>query len=274
MLPGEESALSGTEYEVRLGIGNHLLAFALTMTGKGEVRLKEKEIGFVAVVLGLYAKAVKTLRAIHLLCVHGLCEDAQALLRTLAEILAHIKYIGTDDREGRARQYVDFIIIQDQKLMNATEQNPGLKGMFSDDDKTLVRQRIEKAKARMPEEEFKKRYEAAAWHGRRIEEVMREVGLQSAYDLPFRLGSRAVHATDLFDHMFWDPKNGFLLKLFPGDKWARPVLTASILFFLQILEQVNAIGGFVAEEELQRVKEEVMTKLKETSGSASSQSSG
>ncbi|MFQ5847095.1 MAG: DUF5677 domain-containing protein, partial [Candidatus Methylomirabilales bacterium] len=88
MLPGEESALSGTEYEVRLVIGNHLLAFALAMAGKSEVRLKEKEIGFVAVVLGLYAKAVKTFRAIHLLCVHGLCEDAQALLRTLSEILA------------------------------------------------------------------------------------------------------------------------------------------------------------------------------------------
>ncbi len=270
MLPGEESALSRTEYEARLVIGNHLLVFALAMSGKGEVRSKKEEMGFVAVALGLYAKAVKTFRATHLLCVHGLCEDAQALLRTLSEILAHIKYIAKEDPEGRARQYVDFILIQEQKMINATEQTPGLRGTYSDADKAVVRGWIDEARKRMSEEEFNKRYDAAAWHGRRIVEVMREVNMQTAYDLPFRLGSRAVHATDLFDHILWDPERGFTLNLLPGDKWAKSVLDASILFFLEILEEVNAIGGFVAQEELQEIREDVVAKLKETSGSASS----
>jgi len=274
MLPGEETALSGTEYQVRLEIGDRLLAFALAMSGKGEVRMKGEEMGFVAVVLGLYAKAVKTFRAIHLLCAHGLCEDAQALLRTLSEILAHIKYLAKEDRDGRARQYVDFILIQQQKVINATEQNPGLRGIFSDTDKAVVRKWIDGARARMSEQEFNRRYEAAAWHGRRIEEVMREVNMQTAYDLTFRLGSRAVHATDLFDHMLLDPERGFTLNLLPGDKWAKPVLTASILFFLEILEKVNAIGRFVAQEEHQEIKEDVVAKLKETSGSGQSEPSG
>lgn len=260
MLPGEESTLSAKEYGVLLDIGDRLISLVLAMTGKGEVRLREGELGFVAVVLGLYAKAVKTFRAIHLLCVHGLCEDAQALLRTLSEILADIKYLAKGDAQARARQYVDFIVIQDQKMIQATERNPGLRGMFPDETKALVQQRIENARRRMPEKEFDRRYKAGAWHGRKIEEVMGEVGMQSAYDLPFRQGSRAVHATDLFDHIEWNPEHGFSLKLLPGDRWAKPVLRASNLFFFEILDQVNTIGKFGEHEGIQRFTEEIALK--------------
>lgn len=160
MLPGEESALARPEYEKLLLIGNHLLNLALGMTAKEEVRMKQEELGFMAVVLGLYAKSVKTFRAIHLLCVHGLCEDAEILLRTLSEALANIKYLAKEDREDRTRQYLDFTVIQDQKLINSTEQNLQLQGMFPNEVKAIVGQRIEGAKARMPEEEFEKRYQA------------------------------------------------------------------------------------------------------------------
>ncbi len=272
MLPGEESALARPEYEKLLLTGTHLLNFALSMTAKEKVRMKEEELGFMAVVLGLYAKSVKTFRAIHLLCVHGLCEDAETLLRTLAEVLADIKYLAKEDREDRAEKYLDFTVIQDQKLINATEQNPKLQGMFPDDVKAIVRQRIDGAKARMNEEEFEERYKASAWHGRPIEQIMREVGMQSVYDLPFRQGSRAAHATDLFDHIEWKPENGFTLKLIPGDKWAGPVLGASNLFFLEILKEVNAIARFGEDEEIRSITEEVVrTHAPPTAGSDGSE---
>lgn len=263
MLPGEESVLSSKEYGVLLEIGERLLGFALAMTGKGQVRLKEGELGFVAVILGLYTKAVKTFRAIHLLCVHGLCEDAQALLRTLSEILADIKYLAGEDKEDRARQYMDFIVIQDHKLIQATERNPGLRGMFPDETKALVQQRLASARGRMAEEEFEKRYKAGAWHGRKIEQVMCDVGMQTAYDLPFRQGSRAVHATDLFDHIVWKPAQGFTLNLLPGDRWAKPVLRASSLFFLEILDQVNTIGNFREDQGVQALRKDVVAQLQD-----------
>ena len=258
MLPGEESALSRPEFESLLVMGNHLINFALALTSKSEVRLKEQELGYVGVVLGLYAKSVKTYRAIHLLCVHGLCEDAEILLRTLVEILANIKYLTMEDREDRARQYLDFTVIQDQKLINATEHNPKLKGMFPDEVKAIVRDRIEGAEARISGEEFKRRYEASTWHGSRIEQAMREVGMQVAYDLPFRQGSRAAHATDLFDHFEWTPTHGFVLKLIPGDKWANPVLSASNLLFVEILKELNVVGNFGEDEGIRRLFEEIV----------------
>ncbi len=250
MLPGEEAVLSAKHFGILLEKGDRLVLLALAMTGGGEARMREAELGFIGVVLGLYAKAVKTFRAIHLLCVHGLCEDAQALLRTLSEVLADIKYLAKEDQVNRAQQYLDFTVIQDQKMINATEQNPELRGMFPDAVRDIVQERIEDARRRMPEEEFKRRYNSGAWHGRGIEEVMHDVGMQSAYDISFRLGSRAVHATDLFDHMDWDPERGFVLKLLPGDKWALPVLNESNLLFLDILCQVNTIGNFGADEQI------------------------
>ena len=63
MLPGEESALSRPEYESLLVMGNHLINFALAMTSKSEIRLKEQELGLVGVVLGLYAKSLKNAEA-------------------------------------------------------------------------------------------------------------------------------------------------------------------------------------------------------------------
>ncbi len=268
MLPGEESALARPEYETHLVTGNRLLNFALGMTAKGAVRMKGEELGFMAIVLGLFAKSVKTFRAIQLLCVHGLAEDAQILLRTLSETLANIRYLARGDRENRARQYADFTVIQDQKLINSTEQNPNLQGMFPNDTKALVRQRLQDAKARMPEHEFEKRYQASAWHGRKIEQVMRDVDMQSVYDLPFRLGSRAAHATDLFDHMYWSPETGFILKLIPGDKWAEPVLGASNLLFLEILGEVNSLGNFGEDEGIRLLTEHI----KETHASHRSES--
>ena len=60
MLPGEEAALSAQHFGILLERGDRLVLLALAMTGGGEARMKEAEVGFVAVVLGLYAKAVKT----------------------------------------------------------------------------------------------------------------------------------------------------------------------------------------------------------------------
>jgi hypothetical protein len=129
--------------------------------------------------------------------------------------------------------------------------------LSGDDTKALVGQRLQDAKARMPEQEFDARYQASAWHGRKIEQVMRDVGMQSVYDLPFRLGSRAAHATDLFDHMHWSPETGFVLNLIPGDKWAEPVLGASNLLFLEILGEVNSLGNFAEDEEIRLLTEKV-----------------
>ncbi len=116
MLPGEEDALDPRKYGALLEEGHSLLDLALRMTHGRELSFKGDRFGFFVVVMGLFAKSIKTFRGIHLLCSHGLCEDAHALERTLGEILTNIRYLAnSEEREKLARRFFDYIIIQDSK---------------------------------------------------------------------------------------------------------------------------------------------------------------
>lgn len=202
-MPGDPNKL------VRLG--KELVQLAHAMTGKGSVSFRRGESNSVSVILGLYSKSVKTFQATHLLCKAGFAEDAQSLLRCLVETLVNIKYVRKKDSEKRAMEYLLYTDIQDLKLMNAVENNPGLRGLFSEKGKKIIRARAKKAKKVMGEREFEKRYKAGAWHGKKIEKVFHDVGRQSLYDLPFRQGSRSVHATDFIDHFEMKKEGGFVL---------------------------------------------------------------
>ena len=251
MLPGEANALDPTKYGTLLQEGHTLLDLALRKTTDRSLSFRSDQFGFFAVVMGLFAKSIKTFRAIHLLGSHGLCEDAHALERTLAEIFANLRYLAnSQDQDQLARRFLDYTIIQDSKMIEATERNPALRGMFPDEVKQQNSDYLEGAKSRLPEEEFNSLYRSQGWHGQSVESLMHSVSLQSLYDLTFRLGSRAVHATDLFDHFDFRHEDGFVLKFLPGDQWAEPVLRSSNLIFLEILNHVNKVAKFGVDQEI------------------------
>ncbi len=239
-MPGDPNKL--------LALGEELVGLAHAMTGQGSVSFKEEEFGSAAVILGLYAKSVKTFQATHTLCKAGFGEDAQSLLRCLAEILADIRHIRKENSEKLAEEYIHYTSMQYLKLLNATEKNPGLKGLFSDNEREIIHTRAEKARRAMGEEEFERRYRKGTWHGRGIEEVFHSVDLQSLYDLPFRQGSASIHATDIFDHFEIGESREFVLKMLPGDKWNVPVLSASSLTFIYIMTEVDEVSNFKSKE--------------------------
>lgn len=261
MLPGEEDALDPGKYGDLLEEGQSLLDLALRMPHGRELPFKDDRFGFFVVVMGLFAKSIKTFRGIHLLCSHGLCEDAHALERTLGEILTNIRYLAnSEERVKLARRFFDYTIIQDSKLIEATERNPALRGLFPDEAKQRNSDYLEGAKSRLPEEEFNSLYGSQGWHGKSVESLMHSVGLQSLYDLTFRLGSRAIHATDLFDHVDFSHKDGFVLKCLPGDWWAEPVLGTSNLNFLEILNHVNKVAKLGVDQEIHLAFQNLMSR--------------
>ena len=252
--------------EQLLRLGEELVKLAHEMTAGGTIAFAEAEFETTSAVLGLYSKSVKTFQATHLLCGAGFGADAQSLLRCLAETLANIKYIRQEDSERRAAEYFYYTVMQDLKLMNATEQNPGLKGLFRDDMKSLVHERVKQAKRIMGEEEFEKRYEKGAWHGKKIEAVFRDVKLQSLYDLPFRLGARSVHATDIFSHFYLRDDGKFVLKILPDDEWLLPVLSTSSRVFIDILFEVDEACSLHSKE-LIKSKNREFTEMRNLKGS-------
>lgn len=248
-MPGDPNKL--------LTLGEELVDLAHAMIEQASVSFKE--FGSASVIVGLYAKSVKTFQATHALCKAGFAEDAQSLLRCLAEILAGIRYIQKEDSEKRAEEYIHYTSMQYLKLLNATEKNPGLKGLFSEDHRKMILGRAEKARKAMGEEEFERRYKKSAWHGRGIEEVFRIVDLQSLYDLPFRQGSASVHATDLFDHIKFDGGE-LVLNMLPEDRWNVPVLSISTWVFIHILLEVDEKCNLKSKQSIEE-KHEQLTQI-------------
>lgn len=258
MPPRKEFEFPTREHRIWHSKGTRLLEIGVAMARNIRVRGRKPTGLFVTVVLGLYAKAVKTFRAILLLGKHGFGEDAIALQRCLVEILANIKYLDKKDSGNLAEQYWGFTDLQDHKMVQATERNPELQGMFPEHARLLIQQTIGSIKAQMAKHEFEKRYRDNAWHGRRIDEVMREVGLGSLYDVPFRLGSRSIHATNLMDDLDEGAAGEpFTLKFLPSESWVLQSLATSSYVFLDILETVNTIGNYGEGEKIRSIKQEI-----------------
>lgn len=234
---------------------DELLKFVPKFLPEGQIEIEAKKSGvlFATAILALFAKSVKSLRAVKTLCWQGLGSDANALLRTLLECLISLRFIKMGDRKKKATEYFAFCAIQERKLMNAMQNNPQLKHMISEPIRKVVMDVTEGIKTDMSEEEFENRYKASHWSGGQIETVAQKVGLKMYYDLAYRISSRAIHATDFSDHVKYH--NGFKLYILPGDKWHREVLFTSVLFFLLILIEVNEAFYLRQDEALKSFKD-------------------
>ncbi len=85
---------------------------------------------------------------------------------------------------------------------------------------------------------------------------MNVVGGQSVYDLPFRMSSRAVHATDLFDHIEWKSDGSLIMKSLPGDRWTPTVLDVANLFFSMVITEADAFAELGVGEEIEKINAE------------------
>jgi hypothetical protein len=217
---------------------NKLLRFVPKFLPEGKLTIQNRnEMSYYAAVLTLFSKSCKTLRAIRLLCLAGLSSDANALLRPLLECLISMLYLSQDDKGEKGDQYFAFCHMQAQKTLNALRANPVLNDMVTDEIEKKIKDQSTAIIGEMGEDEFSRRYRASHWSGESIEAIARKVGLEVIYDLPFRLSSQAIHATDYLDHIeYYD---GFRINILPGDRWCKEVLGASIVTFLQILKMVN-----------------------------------
>lgn len=236
-------------YKMYFDFINDLLEFVPKFLPEGSISVNKQAGAFyAAAILALFSKSYKTIRAIKTLCLEGLSSDANALLRTLLECLISLRYLSEGDKENKGIDYFEFCLMQNQKILNALKNNPSLKDIVTNEAELNVKDVTLKIKSKMSEDDFEKKYNASHWSGNNIEGIANRVGLQAAYDLPFRLSSRAIHATDFFDHMKY--QNGFIINILPGDKWCKEVLLTSIMLFLMILMEVKESFVLNQDEEI------------------------
>jgi hypothetical protein len=228
---------------------NDLLEFVPKFLPEGSISV-DKQAGtfYAAAILALFSKSYKTIRAIKTLCLEGLSSDANALLRTMIECLISLRYLSEGNKENKGIDYFEFCLLQNQKILNALKKDPIFKDIVTNEAELNVKDVTLNIKSKMSEDDFKKKYKASHWSGVNIEVVANRVGLQAVYDLPFRISSRAIHATDFSDHMKY--QNGFVINILPGDKWCKEVLITSIRIFLMILVEVKNSFDLNQDEEV------------------------
>lgn len=97
------------------------------------------EVRYRAVLLGLFIKASRVHQAIRELLQSAFIPEALSLLRVLSETVINLRYISENDQLNRAHRYVDWMILDDEKLGRATKGIQNFKGFFPKDTLDYLR---------------------------------------------------------------------------------------------------------------------------------------
>jgi len=132
----------------------------------------------------LFAKGLKTHRALQILGSQGYGEDAIVLLRSLFQVVVTAQYLVGNDSRTRFARYRAYHAVP---LAVAAAKNPKV---------SLPVAKLE-ANARRAKNRFKFSSGAFGWAGISLEAAAKEVGQQGVYDSLYRVGSQYEHT------MFW-----------------------------------------------------------------------
>lgn len=235
------------------------------MTNKDRIKILEKEYAFTYVVLGLYSKACKTFRSIHILCTKSLGEDANALLRILMEICVNLFYIA-EDKQKRTQLFLYKMIKSSKRLGDRIKSNKKLRDIsIPKESWEKVKETYKETQQNHPKEILIERIKTfiignifhrpvlriSTWSGESLQNMAYKTGLREIYDLINPFSSMSVHGEDLLDHISFDETAGITLNVIPGDKWVNPVLSPAILIFLTIVNEINSLFELGKDKELQ-----------------------
>jgi len=160
-------------------------------------------------VAGLFTKAIKTFRAIQVLCERGLTEDATALIRILYETHAAIAFILQRNSKERADMYHAYAAMQDRKMVEHWMRTRGLK-------RKATKRHVETSQKlvdhwgsflRVALDDVKRH-----WSGKgSLEATAKALRGEVLYATVYRHGSASVHATDFGAYVQANRKSGTLV---------------------------------------------------------------
>ena len=197
---GEVQADIATEYRAELDAMTALHDTVVRIMSVGSWTVPKRGLDDIVIrtMMGLLTKALKTFRAIQILCERGLIEDAHALLRVLMENTIAIAFILQKRPRERVRIYHAYTIAQNIKMHNEWKNTPGLKRKAT---KKVVQQANEDLA-------FWTKYLPAGtdvkhhWSGKRnLQEAMKALRGDIMYATLYRFTSSIAHASDFWAHI-------------------------------------------------------------------------
>ncbi len=246
LLPWEEDARDSVErnFARRLARLDATLKLAIKLLERSDsvdvTPSRTKSRDSVLVVMGLYAKAVKTTRAIRIVASASLVEDGFVLCRTLLETAVAVLYILQKHTPRRADEYLAHVLKRDQKVMAKWKDTHGLKRLAKPIDKLITKHLL--AYSHLGPARLK---ELRRWYSgdETIEDTFKRIGLNLLYQTFYVQVAGVQHVSDLPRHVEVGEKGALSLSMGSSDAGAMNLL----------LERTNAILWVV----MQRVSEKI-----------------
>jgi hypothetical protein len=256
LLPGEEESRATMERTFSTSLAR------LDDTLKLGVKLLEKTGEFITtrrrsersglVVMGLYMKALKTVRAIRLATTRDLQEDGLVLCRTLLETTVAILYVLQKRTPHRAIEYLAAMLMRKKWTMEDWEKTHGLKHEGKRIHKKIQKQLApyEKVLGLPRLQELRRGYS-----GLSIKRTFAAVGLTRLYFTAYAWLSSYQHAADLPDHVELAPDGAIQLKMGSSDvQQTRFLLDLTRSFFCAIMQRTSQEMALGYEAEIDALK--------------------
>lgn len=221
----------------------------------------------------LFAKSTKAFRAIQHLCNNGIGygEDAIILTRSLLENLITLAYISnpqsTDERERRAKLFINWIIIDGNRLKDRLKDGDPVKAQLEQNLKIMdPNGEIYKKAKRLFQEQCcnicksGRRQNKWSWSGLSIKDMAEEVGLlEPYYNKVYWLYSQIVHPHPGGSSSYMKPNpsgEGVIICDTPNSGWIEEALFSSFDCYRQILRVINNISNPSLNNRLAEIEKE------------------
>jgi hypothetical protein len=255
-LPGEESARESVErtFAKRLAEGDACLALGVKLLQRTSsfvvTRKRTEKVGLV--VMGLYMKALKTVRAIRIVASPDLVEDGFVLCRSLLETTVAILYVLQKDSPRRADEYIAHTLMRTKWAMEGWTRTHGLKVAGRRIDKRAEKEKkpLESRLGAARLEQLKRSYSGVS-----LEETFKRVGLNRLYQTLYRRLSVHPHAADLESHAEPSEKGGLQLKAGTSDlREMNFLLDSTRLLLCAVMQRVSQEMDMGYQAEIEALK--------------------
>lgn len=194
--------------------------------------------GVSVVIAGLLTKALKTFRAIQLVCEAGLGQDASVLLRQLFETTLAVGFILKTDSVNRATMLVVHERQRHLVMLRELRRLSGTEGIATDEDVKAAEHVLQVTADHLGADlvDSVRRH----WSGNSVEWAAGELGLSSFYGTLYRITSSIAHGSDVMTHFSLDISSGTpTLKLIPTDDHIVPVLISAGTLLRMLTDWTN-----------------------------------
>lgn len=203
------------------------------------------------VVLGLYAKSIKTARAVRLTVTAGLVEDAQTLCRSLLETEVAIHYILRGRGDQRAEEFLANTVAQTDRVANAWIDTIGLRRQGAQLKRLVQSSVLDYPNISQTRMGALRKH---GYAGMPLIETFRSLGRIKDYQVTYRALSKYPHTNDLEGHVTVGDQPGLGLVLGTSDKpEVRRSLDNARALLCRTMERVSSAMGLGYLAEISRV---------------------